>query len=121
MIKHNMTIINLWGRGERDQNLHILFLLVVDFLLLAHHWKQKRNSTNTIFMHFHKDCNFKYSISQFLQVKSQKNPSSLQSTQSWHTLLLYELLHDAQHLSKNIRTFNVYCDANLQKLALHKP
>ncbi len=45
MIKHNMTIINLWGRGERDQNLHILFLLVVDFLLLAHHWKQKRNST----------------------------------------------------------------------------
>jgi hypothetical protein len=54
-------------------------------------------------MHFHKDCNLKYSISQFLQVKSQKNPSSLQSTQSWHTLLLYELLHDAQHISKNIK------------------
>ncbi len=52
MIKHNMTIINLWGRGERSKPSHS-FSFGGWFFLLAHHQKQKCNSTTLNTKHFH--------------------------------------------------------------------
>jgi hypothetical protein len=53
-----------------------------------------------------------------LQVKSWKSPSSPQNTQSLHTSLHYELLHHAQHLSKNVKTPNTNSDANTNACSL---
>ncbi len=48
-------------------------------------------------------------------MKSQKNLSSFQSTQSSNIPFHNELFHHVQYLFKNVRTLNINCNANLQK------
>ncbi len=50
-----------------------------------------------------------------LQVKSWKNSSFLQSTQSSNTFIFYELFHNSQHFCWNVTTPHTNCDANFQK------